>query len=59
LKSSQKYFLLAAVFGLAYAVVTYTEIYESSSWFRFFTVLAALAYAINGLNHFKKEKNKE
>ena len=43
MKASQKYFLLAAMFGLAYLVVTYTDIYGSSTWFRAFTVIAAIA----------------
>ena len=59
MKTSQKYFLLAAMFGLAYVVVTYTDIYGSPTWFRFFAVLAALVYAINALNHLKKEKNEK
>tara|TARA_R110000868_G_scaffold374391_1_gene638893 strand:+ start:1016 stop:1195 length:180 start_codon:yes stop_codon:yes gene_type:complete len=59
MKPSKKYLLLAAMFGFAYLVVTYTDIYGSPTWFRFFTAIAALAYAIIGLNHLKKEKNKE
>ena len=59
MKASQKYFLLAAMFGLAYLVVTYTDIYGSSTWFRAFTVIAAIAYVINGLSHLKKEKKQE
>ncbi|MDB4082740.1 hypothetical protein N9502_00530 [Vicingaceae bacterium] len=59
MKSSQKYFLLAALFALAYLVVTYTDIYGSSNWFRISTAIVALVYVINGLNHLQKEKKKK
>ncbi len=59
LMTSRKYFLLAAVFGFLYLLVTYTEIYGSPTWFRVFVAILAFTYAIIGLSNLDNEKNKD
>ncbi|MFN3445591.1 MAG: hypothetical protein ACK44D_07615 [Bacteroidia bacterium] len=54
MKNGFNYFLLSALFFVAFLVVQFTTIYGNPGWFKFFALIIAVTFFISGMAQRKK-----
>ncbi len=56
MKNSQNYFLLSALFLIAFLVVQFTDIYGDSKWFKVFALIVSVSFLVGGITQKRRSK---
>jgi len=54
MNNKSNYFLLSALFFVAFLVAQFTDIYGNSGWFKAFALILATTFLVNGISESRK-----